>query len=382
MSELSLLLSDCEVSEDIASARGLPAEAFRSRALLRHELKTVFAENWLLLPSEYGAQSLASLLSRPAAKVPLKSHGHSLYLHQSSQGLRAFSNICTHAWFPLVRGVEEGPRTRCGQHGRVFDEEGRCLLQPGFQGCAGFPDASDHLSAYAVSGWEQLYFVAQRPTMSLREVLGPLQESLGRFPLDRLRRVSVEQEERIVAGNWKQHAWNYMDKFHIPYIHGGRGGLIDRLMYKSYTTELYERSALQWAWAKDPAHGFAEGQISGRFSHPERRVLALWWFVFPNLTLNFYPWGLSVNRYEPHEEDPQRTRFFWEHWVCDEEKYALRDEIWLSEQVDQEDVEALALVGSSIQSSLEGRGRFALGEEEGPHWFHRLVSRSLLGHSV
>ena len=32
---------------------------------------------------------------------------------------------------------------------------------------------------------------------------------------------------RDVAGNWKQHAWNYLDPFHIGFVHRAPGGLAD-----------------------------------------------------------------------------------------------------------------------------------------------------------
>ena len=47
----------------------------------------------------------------------------------------------------------------------------------------------------------------------------PVRASLGALPLSSLRRVEHVDELREVPGNWKLHAWNFMDTFHIPYIH-------------------------------------------------------------------------------------------------------------------------------------------------------------------
>ena len=171
-----------------------------------------------------------------------------------------------------------------------------------------------------------------------------------------------------------------MDKFHIPFIHRGPQGLIDALYYRDYRTELYPGAALQWAYAKKPEHGFEPDQLPSRFQdpdHPERRVFSLWWFIFPNLTLNFYPWGVSLNRYEPVAKQPDQTRFFWHHYVFDSEKYKERETVWLNNQVDDEDVVAMDLVSKGIKSGLGVRGRFAPEEEKGPHWFHREVYRQI-----
>ena len=179
---------------------------------------------------------------------------------------------------------------------------------------------------------------------------------------------------RELDGNWKQHAWNYMDKFHIPFLHRKPGGLADALELSSYRTEIHGEAALQWAYAKDPAHGFDPALLPERFRHPEgKRVFALWWFLFPNLALNFYPWGLSVNVYMPVPEKPRRTLFLWYHHVWDDAKYAKRDEVWMSTDVDLEDVDAMTQVGRGVASGFAPRGRFAPDEEAGPHWFHRRV---------
>src|SRR5581483_1972357 len=173
---------------------------------------------------------------------------------------------------------------------------------------------------------------------------GPVRDSLGALDPASLRRRAHPDEVREVAGNWKLHAWNYMDNFHIPYIHRAPGGLADAIDLASYRTELHAGCALQWAYAREAASGFDPELLAPRFRDGERRVCALWWFLAPNLTLNFYPWGLSVNVYEPVPGAPDRTRFVWQHFVLDEEKYARRDERWHLAKVDQEDVAALAQV--------------------------------------
>jgi len=108
-------------------------------------------------------------------------------------------------------------------------------------------------------------------------------------------------------------------------------------------------------------------------NHANKRVFALWWFIFPNLTLNFYPWGLSVNQYMPVQGSPDRTQFHWLQYSLDEAKFKQRNDVWLNEQVDAEDIEAISLVSKGARSGFAPRGRFAPREERGPHWLHRLI---------
>ena len=48
------------------------------------------------------------------------------------------------------------------------------------------------------------------------------------------------------------------------------------------------------------------------------RVAAYYWWVFPNLMLNFYPWGMSVNLVLPEAID--RTRVAFRSYVWDASK--------------------------------------------------------------
>lgn len=214
------------------------------------------------------------------------------------------------------------------------------------------------------------------PLAPFREFVGKLQESIPGLPLEKLTRDESKVEIREVDGNWKQHAWNYMDNFHIRFVHKGPGGLADAIDLSSYRTELFKFSSLQWAYSRDPKKGFEHRYLAERFRDPKdpsRRVFALWWFVFPNMTFNFYPWGLSVNVYMPIPGRPDKTRFLWLQYALDEEKFRRRNTTWLSEQVDEEDIEAISLVSTGARSGFAPRGRFSPREEAGPHWFHRLV---------
>ena len=195
-----------------------------------------------------------------------------------------------------------------------------------------------------------------------------------------MKRRIVGNEVREVEGNWKQHAWNYMDNYHIRFVHKGPGGLADAVDLSSYKTELHSWSALQWVYAREPEYGFDPKLLAGRFQDPRdpgRRVFALWWFLFPNLALNFYPWGLSLNLYMPVVGKPDKTLFHWFHYSMDDEKFKRRNEVWLDEQVDAEDIEAISQVAGGVRSGFAPRGRFIPGDEAGPHWFHRLVSETI-----
>lgn len=374
--------SEWTVDEDPRVAETLPAWTFTSEAFLERELDTLFRAHWQFVPERPASElredprSLADLVRRRGSRAPVTLLDRPFFLQRDWDGrLHLFPNVCTHAWHTLVQGPGRERTITCPQHGRQFDCEGRVLGQPGFErGVDGFPRACDDLADLKAEEWGPFLFACMgEPAAPLAEVLAPVQESLGKLSLDALRRKPQAGEVRELDGNWKQHAWNYMDASHIPYLHRKPGGLADALEMSSYRTELHGHASLQWAYAKDPAHGFDEGILHPRFHSPGKRVFALWWLVFPNLTLNFYPWGLSVNVYAPVPDKPRRTLFLWYHYAWDEEKYARRDDVWMMREVDDEDVDAMTQVTRGVRSGFAPRGRFAGASEAGPHWLHRKV---------
>lgn len=372
------------VGPDAATAEGLPPEAFTDPASLAKELATVFRAAWLAVPERSAPEltndprSLLDLVKLRGARLPVQVAGMPLFLQRDWEGtLRAFPNVCTHAWHTLVAGPERERAIVCPQHGRRFDTQGKYQSQPGFTPAPrGFPRECDNLQAFPVAHLGPLTFTNLGAKADLAKAFAPVHASIAKFPMAALQRKPTMGEVRELPGNWKQHCMNYLDPSHIPYLHARPGGLVDALDMDSYQTELHGDSVLQWAYAKDSAHGFDPKHLPKRFHDKTRRVFALWWFLWPNLTLNFYPWGLSVNQYVPVPGKPDRTQFYWYQWSWDEAKYARRDQTWQLQAVDDEDVDAMGQVLRGLSSRLAQRSRFGKGEEA-VHWFHRRVSQAV-----
>lgn len=377
---------DFFVNPDIGKAETLPDSAFNDPDFLQLELDTIFRRSWMLVPQGAAGRPalLGDLLSRPGSRVPFSLLGKPLFLQRNARKeIDCFPNVCTHAWHPLVESASIGGSIVCPQHGREFDSDGRFVSHKGFEKLENFPRETDNLRRMHVENWGPLVSICVgEPLASFKRIAEKVEESIPGVNLESLKYRPCANEIREVDGNWKQHAWNYMDNYHIRFVHKGPSGLADVIDLESYTTELYEHSALQWAYARRPEDGFDPERVATRFRDPkdsDRQVLALWWFIFPNLTLNFYPWGLSVNQYLPAPGRPDRTEFHWLQYSIDDAKFEQRNKIWLNEQVDTEDIEAISLVSKGAQSGFAPRGRFAPREEQGPHWLHRLIYTTVFG---
>jgi len=93
----------------------------------------------------------------------------------------------------------------------------------------------------------------------------------------------------LVQANWALYCDNYLEGFHIPYVHGGLAQAID---YANYRCEVFPWSTLQLGLVQEGVECFALPA-----GHPDHgsRVGAYYWWLFPNTMLNLYPWGVSLN---------------------------------------------------------------------------------------
>ena len=118
---------------------------------------------------------------------------------------------------------------------------------------------------------------------------------------------------------------------------------------------------MQIAGAAAPANAF-----------PGSSIAAYYFFLFPNLMLNFYPWGLSINVVVPAAVD--RTRIVYRSWVVDPSRRGSGAGGAL-DRVEIEDEQIVEQVQRGVRSRLYDRGRYSPSREAGVHHFHRLLAR-------
>jgi choline monooxygenase len=93
--------------------------------------------------------------------------------------------------------------------------------------------------------------------------------------------------------------------------------------------------------------------------------------VFPNLMLNFYPWGLSVNLVQPC--GPSRTRVLFRSYVMDAAQLGQGAGGDLH-RVEMEDEAVVLTVQRGVRSRFYRSGRYSPTREQGVHHFHRLIA--------
>jgi choline monooxygenase len=234
---------------------------------------------------------------------------------------------------------------------------------PEFEDAKNFPSASDDLMTIPSGVLGNLIFVSPRPAAQFDETFAPVAERLGWFDWTKLRFARESSRDYFVDAHWALYCENYLEGFHIPFVHQSLNEVID---YGSYSTETFPHVSLQTAFADDDV--FETAMPFAR--HPER-VAALYFFVFPNLMLNFYPWGLSVNIVKPQAKNLTMVSYLT--FVGDESKLGKGAGADLG-RVEIEDQQVVESVQRGIASRFYDRGRYSPTREQGTHHFHRLIA--------
>jgi choline monooxygenase len=331
-----------QIDPDIRKAKTLASDFYTDERYFEMSKAKIFARSWQFLGK---ANEFSGL--KPATILP-GFLDEPVLLVKTDESLTCLSNVCTHRGKILVEEPCEAKLIRCGYHGRRFSLDGKFLSMPEFEGVENFPSESDNLRQlqFAVRGG--FIFASLDPADSFAAFVDDAASQLADLEPRGLRLTSTREYE--VQAHWALYCENYLEGFHIPYVHRDLNEIVD---YGSYTTETFRYSSLQT--------GFDEvGEVAARYL-----------FVFPNLMFNFYPWGISVNVVRPVTPSSSVVEFLT--YVSNEsltDKGAGAD----LHSVELEDESVVESVQKGIRSRFYSHGRYSPTREQGTHHFHRLIA--------
>ena len=350
-------MSIFDINPDIARAETLSSEFYTDEKYFHESKEKIFARSWQLIGNTGEINNvkpftiLENFLDEP------------VLLTKNGAELNCLSNVCTHRGKMLVEKECEANGIRCSYHGRRFDLNGKFLSMPEFENVADFPSEKDNLPRIPFETWEKFLFVSLNPIAPLEKFLAFPQDILYGLNLENLRFHSAKDYK--VKAHWALYCENYLEGFHVPFVHQALNQAID---YGSYTTETFRFSSLQTALSEPPASASGLNADNLNFNN---NIAAYYFFIFPNLMLNFYPWGLSVNIVKPLKKDLTKVSYLI--FVSDESKLNKGAGADL-ETVEYEDQAVVESVQKGINSQFYERGRYSPNREQGTHHFHRLIA--------
>lgn len=354
-----------KVDENIANAETLPSSFYRDKAEFVNITDTLLSKSFQWLGDR-------SLLNEDINAIPIEFYpniiGEPLLLIKSGQEFSILSNVCTHRGNLLITTPGKYNKLICGYHGRKFDLAGNFESMPEFDKTEDFPRPCDNLTKLGLVTWRQFLFVNLTPSFSFEGVIRALEDRVGFLPIESFKKDSSRSRNYQVKAHWALYCDNYLEGFHIPFVHPDLNQSVE---FSTYETIVFDYCNVQIGYSKDETESF-----NLPAGHPDygKNVAAYYYWIFPNLMLNFYPWGLSVNVVEPLDSEHTLVKFI--SYVYDETKVD-NSAGALLDKVEMEDEEIVQNVQKGIKSRFYNTGRFSPTREKGVHHFHRLISELL-----
>ena len=351
------------VEKNIAKAKTLTAEFYTNPKYFEEAKEKIFAGTWQFAGD-------VSMVKEASSCYPFTLFegflNQPLLLTKNKIGqISCLSNVCTHRGNILITAPCKANNIRCKYHGRLFDLSGKFKSMPEFQEVRNFPTADDDLYKVPLFQWGGLLFTSLNKNLPAKRFFKEMTERINWMPVnDFVFRQDLSKEYYINA-HWALYCENYLEGFHIPFVHADLNSVID---YGNYTTELFDYSNVQIGIAKDEEDCF---DIPASSPDHGKKIAAYYFWVFPNMMFNFYPWGLSINIVTPLAPDRTKVSFF--SYVWKQEKLNTGAGASL-DKVEMEDEEVVQNVQKGITSRFYTRGRYSVSREQGTHHLHRLIA--------
>ena len=342
------------LAERVERADTIPSAWYTDPRFADADREWIFARTWQGIAhaaqvARAGEYAVGSIAGEPVIVVRGK-----------DMVLRAFYNVCRHRGGPLA--LEDGCANalQCKYHGWTYLLDGTLRGVPAMDRTELFDKRDFGLVPIGVAEWEGLVFVnLDRAAPPLETYVAGIAERIAPISLRSLhfaRRVEYE-----VNCNWKVYVDNYLEGYHVPYVHPELAKLYD---YQRYVTTVHPWYSLQHS----PLTG---DNLYSRDGGGE----AFYYCVFPNFMLNILPGRLQTNLVLPEGHGRCRVifQYFYDDVTSPGAAARIEEDLVYSDAVQQEDIEICERVQQGLASRAYDRGRFSVKYEEGVHHFQQLV---------
>jgi len=353
------------IDTDITKSETLPAYFYKSQEVFDLLKEKVFVKSWqwvgdvnILVPqpeSIFPIVLLENYLDEPLICV-----------RDKNSSIKCFTNVCTHRGNILCHEPETLKDITCMYHGRRFGLDGRFKFMPEFKEAKSFPRACDSLKQFSLKQFGNHLFVALEPDFDFDAVIEGMSERIGFLPLNVFKRDPNLDKSYTINCHWALYCDNYLEGFHIPFVHDDLNEALD---YGNYKTMIYDHFNLQIGYSdtSEDTFNFPDDHVDCG-----KNVAAYYYWIFPNMMFNFYPWGLSINIVKPISMNKTQVSFI--SYIYDETKLN-RGAGALLDKVELEDEFVVEGVHKGLKSRYYKAGRFSPTREQGVHHFHLLLAR-------
>lgn len=358
-------MSKYTIHPDISQAETLPSSFYRSQGVFDELIDKIFAKTWQFV----GDKTMVAI-PQQVKPVSFLEFGleEPLLLTNADGNISCISNVCTHRGNILCYDPCKTRQITCAYHGRRFNLNGEFQFMPEFKEAKDFPRPSDNLHSFPLKQWGPWLFAALDDSMDFQSVLDAMDKKVGFLPLDQFKEDKSRNKDYLVNSHWALYCDNYLEGFHIPFVHEGLNAVLD---YRKYETILYPYCNLQVGHSSGGEHVF---DLPRDHEDYGKQISAYYFWIFPNMMFNFYPWGCSINVVKPISVN--RTKVSFISYVYDESKLDTGAGAAL-DKVEREDEFVVEGVFKGMSSRVYKTGRFSPKMEKGVHHFQGLLAEFL-----
>jgi choline monooxygenase len=373
--------------EDLGVERSgtLPADWYTSRELYELEQKHLFRHVWQHVGRTEQVAEPGQFFTCQVANEPV------VVVRDGEGRLRALSNVCLHRAGPVALRSGRRKGFQCPYHGWTYELDGRVRGVRGMEDTEGFDAPAMRLPEFRVDTWGPLVWVSiDADVPSLDQWLAQITPRAANYRLDELRYVGGRRW--FIPCNWKMYVDNYMEGYHIPFIHPGLNQALDPAIYtydlgewsnEQYGAEPHPRgpgsrvaSALGSIQAfrtlKPPMDGLSEDERNGYY----------FFWLFPTNTFNFMPDGFLLFTIRPVDVEMTECTFSW--WFPEAadltETLLQAAVVSFGHEINTEDLEICMHSQKGMRSSVYRQGRYSAHQEKCLHHFHRLITDHMAPH--
>ena len=353
-----------QINKNIANAKTMHSDFYTTDKFYNKSIESIFQYSWqfILIENQLNSNNLYPFIFLE------DSINEPLLISKKSNIISCLSNVCTHRGSLLCKQNINSNYIKCPYHGRTFNLDGHCKSAPGFKGVNNFPNSNDNLKTYDINKFKNLIFTSLNPQIEIIHVLEDIKSRLGWFPFDDLEYNVQSSNIYYLDAHWALYCENYLEGFHVPFVHKG---LKRDINLNTYKTVLLSNGVLQYAESKSKKNRL---NIQKGYDDYKKNIYAYYYWIFPNIMFNFYHWGLSINIIEPINKNKTRIKFL--SYPIKNHTQPLGTDASL-DKVEKEDQNIVLNVQKGIESKFYNRGRYSPKYESGVHHFHRLLCKHL-----
>lgn len=375
------------LNDVLTNERQLPASCYTSEEFHDLDIKAIYEAGWMAIgfASEYSKANYTwsvDVLGKPL-----------LITRDDQDTLHVFNNVCRHRGHLLVDADERsGKLLTCPYHAWCYALDGGFIKAPFWDGTVNSEPAESQKSTMGLIPvrhgiWNDLIYVnLSGDAESFDDFIAPLQSRWGeQRPAAQMRCFS--DREFSLQGNWKLAAENFLDNYHLPWIHPEIGSSIEASLGLKVENLLLSDNIIGFS---HPTAGADKGKTAKPLPtwpalddiQAQRQEL---FFMFPNTCFvmeGYYLWSMILLPVAADRCDEKIALYVVGDDAMDERydesRTQLSDVIY---KVNSQDEGVVKQLQKGRQTDVASNGIYADRHDQLGKWFHQAVAKKLLNNS-